>query len=306
MVFETLGAVNDQGEEVLRQLFTFAAQHLGREFSSYCSRAWGRVSCCLQRSIAQVIVNRIDGRPDEPEPASESLVISDGNVDLSEGERKREGEEGSVVIGPLSTEPLMSKPSIGSELLMSESTVKSQRIGPLGPPPQIPPFPLSLVSKRDGGGGEPATTVNKEINQGTKTLGGGEVGEASDGGREGGGATTHSENTRNIDLIVGRATKTSSSDSLSLGICKTGNTSSRTQVQGSAKTLGTGHFKYSRERCNSVTYIPSSCNSLDSRSSSPHVMSTVSRGEVTHINEHTARFLRRSEVTAVRTECGIP
>ena len=36
--------------------------------------------------------------------------------------------------------------------------------------------------------GSQLTTVNKEINQETKTLGGGEVGEASDGGREGGGA----------------------------------------------------------------------------------------------------------------------
>ena len=31
MVFETLGAVNEEGEEVIRQLFTFAAQHLGLE-----------------------------------------------------------------------------------------------------------------------------------------------------------------------------------------------------------------------------------------------------------------------------------
>jgi hypothetical protein len=67
-VFETLGGVNEEGEKVLRQLFTFAAKKLGREFSSYCSRAWARVSCCLQRSIAQVILNRIDGSSDdEPE-----------------------------------------------------------------------------------------------------------------------------------------------------------------------------------------------------------------------------------------------
>jgi hypothetical protein len=91
MVFETLGAINDQGEEVMRQLFTFAAQHLGREFSSYCSRGWARVSCCLQRSIEQVIVNRIDGRPDVPEPAGESFVVSEALSDLyvSERERKR-------------------------------------------------------------------------------------------------------------------------------------------------------------------------------------------------------------------------
>jgi hypothetical protein len=61
MVFETLGAINDEGEEVLRELFRFAAKQLGHEFSSYCGRAWARVSCCLQRSVAQVILNRIDG-----------------------------------------------------------------------------------------------------------------------------------------------------------------------------------------------------------------------------------------------------
>jgi len=62
MVFETLGAVNVEGEEVLRQLFRFAAKRLGREFTSYCGRAWARVSCNLQRSVSQAILNRIDGR----------------------------------------------------------------------------------------------------------------------------------------------------------------------------------------------------------------------------------------------------
>ncbi len=52
MIFETLGAVNVEGEAVLRQLFRFAAKH---------GRAWARVSCNLQRSVAQSILNRIDG-----------------------------------------------------------------------------------------------------------------------------------------------------------------------------------------------------------------------------------------------------
>jgi hypothetical protein len=127
MVFETLGAINDQGEEVLRQLFTFAAQHLGREFSSYCSRAWARVSCCLQRSVAQAIVNRIDGRPDEPATASESLVVSGGILHFV-SETKEEGVGGEALIG----NPLMSKPSIGSEPLMSESV--GARPNVRGPP----------------------------------------------------------------------------------------------------------------------------------------------------------------------------
>ena len=62
MVFETLGAINVEGEEILKQLFRFAAKRLGREFTSYCGRAWARVSCNLQRSVSQAILTRIDGQ----------------------------------------------------------------------------------------------------------------------------------------------------------------------------------------------------------------------------------------------------
>jgi hypothetical protein len=61
MVWETLGAINIEGEDLLRQLFRFAARSLGREFSSYCGRAWARVSCNLQTSVSQMILTRIDG-----------------------------------------------------------------------------------------------------------------------------------------------------------------------------------------------------------------------------------------------------
>ena len=59
MVFETLGAINRRRGE---QLFRFAAKRLGREFTSYCGRAWARVSCNLQRSVSQAILSRIDGQ----------------------------------------------------------------------------------------------------------------------------------------------------------------------------------------------------------------------------------------------------
>ena len=62
MVFETLGTGNWEGEEVLRQLFRFAAKRLGKEFTSYCGRAWARVSCNLQRSVSQAILTRTDGQ----------------------------------------------------------------------------------------------------------------------------------------------------------------------------------------------------------------------------------------------------
>ena len=66
MVFETLGAINVEGGKILSQLFRFAAKRLGREFSSFCGRGWARFSCNLQRSVAQAILNRVDGRVAEP------------------------------------------------------------------------------------------------------------------------------------------------------------------------------------------------------------------------------------------------
>ena len=113
MVFETLGAVNQEGEEVLRQLFRYAAAHLGREFSSYCVRAWARLSCTLQRSVAQAILNRIDGTEQDPEPdgvaVSEALEQQpsvsvcvreteqgfEPEQNLSEPETKQKNQEGS-------------------------------------------------------------------------------------------------------------------------------------------------------------------------------------------------------------------
>lgn len=62
MVWETLGAINVEGEDLLRQLFRFAARSLGREYSSFCGRSWARFSCNLQTSVSQMILTRIDGQ----------------------------------------------------------------------------------------------------------------------------------------------------------------------------------------------------------------------------------------------------
>ena len=60
VVFETLGAINVEGEELLRMIFRFAPKRLGREFTSYCGRAWARLSCNLQRSVSKAIPTRVD------------------------------------------------------------------------------------------------------------------------------------------------------------------------------------------------------------------------------------------------------
>ena len=82
MVWETLGAINVEGEEVLRQIFSFAAKRLHREFSSFCARSWAQFSCCLQRSVSQAILLRIGGqefrqKPPKPvEPPSTKRVTA--------------------------------------------------------------------------------------------------------------------------------------------------------------------------------------------------------------------------------------
>ncbi len=61
MVFETLGTVNVEGEEVLRQLFRFAAQRL-----THIVVERGHECRAMQRSVSQAFknssLNRIDGR----------------------------------------------------------------------------------------------------------------------------------------------------------------------------------------------------------------------------------------------------
>jgi hypothetical protein len=59
MVFESSGAVNKEGEEVLKQLIRFASRRERVSHSRFAGRAWARLSCCLQFSVAQSILNRI-------------------------------------------------------------------------------------------------------------------------------------------------------------------------------------------------------------------------------------------------------
>ena len=58
MVFEASGAVNVEGQSILRQLIRFAAKREHAGNSVYAGRAWARVECCIQYSVAQSILNR--------------------------------------------------------------------------------------------------------------------------------------------------------------------------------------------------------------------------------------------------------
>ena len=78
LVFETTGAINEEGTRVLSQLFRFAAKRLGQEFSSYCGRAWARLSCDLQRSVSQAILSRTVDLPFVPPARSSPSMSSSG------------------------------------------------------------------------------------------------------------------------------------------------------------------------------------------------------------------------------------
>lgn len=58
VVFETSGGVNEEGKEVIKQLIRFASKREGKGNSSFAGRTWARISCCIQYSVAQAILNR--------------------------------------------------------------------------------------------------------------------------------------------------------------------------------------------------------------------------------------------------------
>ena len=58
LIFETTGGVQEEGLQLLRQLFRFAAKHQSQQLSVYCGRAWARLSCSLQFSVSQCFLNR--------------------------------------------------------------------------------------------------------------------------------------------------------------------------------------------------------------------------------------------------------
>ena len=131
MVFETFGAVNEEGEVVLKQLFSFAAKELGREFTSFCSRAWARMSCCLQRSVAQSILSRIDGNSSRPSRTLQEPSLGEPSV----------GEPGPSVGEP--------KPLVLRSPVSSVSRPHPVPFSP-GVPPEIPKFPCPYPSSPPG------------------------------------------------------------------------------------------------------------------------------------------------------------
>ena len=122
VVFETTGAINEEGARVLSQLARFASKRMGREFSSFCGRAWVRFSCNLQRSVSQAILNRLEGSP----------VVEVARLESVRSE-----------VASLESVESKSDPRVVLEVASPVSiTLVPQVSRPI--PPQIPVFPVPL------------------------------------------------------------------------------------------------------------------------------------------------------------------
>src|SRR5947209_19885691 len=75
VVFETSGALNREGETVLKQIIWFASKREGISHSVFAARAWARLSCCIQFAAAQQILNR-----DYTEPVVADVFVSRTSV----------------------------------------------------------------------------------------------------------------------------------------------------------------------------------------------------------------------------------
>ena len=58
LVFETSGAINEEGLQVLKMILRCASKQSKMGHSAYVSRAWARLSCVIQASVAQMILHR--------------------------------------------------------------------------------------------------------------------------------------------------------------------------------------------------------------------------------------------------------
>ena len=50
--------MNKEGESVLKQIVRFASKREGVTHTVFAARSWARLSCCVQYSVAQQILNR--------------------------------------------------------------------------------------------------------------------------------------------------------------------------------------------------------------------------------------------------------
>ena len=104
VVFETMGGVSEEGLTFFRQLFRFAARRQNRKLCVYAGRAWARISCNLQSSVAKAILNRVPtgGQPQHRAEDKVRLPVEPNSKELWEdAEGGAEEEEKSTALVPV-------------------------------------------------------------------------------------------------------------------------------------------------------------------------------------------------------------
>jgi len=76
LALETTGGVSEEGLTFLKQLWRFGARRQNTKLCVYAGRAWARLSCNLQTSVAQAILHRVPtgGQPAKRSPVEASVV----------------------------------------------------------------------------------------------------------------------------------------------------------------------------------------------------------------------------------------
>ena len=70
------GGYSMEAVSFFRQLFRFAARQQNTKLCVYAGRAWARVACNVQTSVAQAILHRVptEGQPARPEVAEKQAL----------------------------------------------------------------------------------------------------------------------------------------------------------------------------------------------------------------------------------------
>src|SRR5207248_2989580 len=61
LVMESTGGLSEEALSLLKAIYRFGSKQQNVQHSVYAGRAWARLSCNLQTSVAQAILCRIDG-----------------------------------------------------------------------------------------------------------------------------------------------------------------------------------------------------------------------------------------------------
>ena len=110
LALETTGGVSEEGLSFLRQLWRFGARQQNTKLCVYAGRAWARLSCNLQTSVAQAILHRIPtgGNPPVKRTPVEVSVVHVDSVQVPSHaglQVSLPSASGQVSVSPLSLSP---------------------------------------------------------------------------------------------------------------------------------------------------------------------------------------------------------